>query len=405
MMIEAELCRFLVENSPDALSHHSRDGVFLSASPACRGVFGCEPEELLDHALPDLLASEDGEELRTGWAAALQCERQTILRYRFPRAHGRIACIETRLRVVPAAPRGAPGSGETPGYVVCSSRDVSAQEEVERALAARLERAELAERHRDILVEMTPGLVWFGPVSPDLKKYHVTYMSAYLFEATGYSPRQWLETPGFWASIIHPADKARVLGATGAAMADGVPIPAYRLLARDGRVLWVQSFMRIERDAAGTPVRMYGLTLDVTIFKEAELERAAALERIRELSAPIIPVSDDVIVLPLIGAVDAARAEQVLVSLLSGVVAAKARIAIIDMTGVAMVDATSCATLMRAAGGVRMLGARVVLTGVQPGVAVTLVSLGLDGLTITTRSTLQSAIREFVTRPRGAAQR
>ena len=103
---------------------------------------------------------------------------------------------------------------------------------------------------------MIPGLVWFGPVSPDLKSYRAVYISEYLFRATGYTAKQWLETPGFWASILHPEDREQNLKDVPAAMAAERPIGPYRILAGDARVLWLKSQLLIERDAAGVPVRM-----------------------------------------------------------------------------------------------------------------------------------------------------
>jgi hypothetical protein len=84
--------------------------------------------------------------------------------------------------------RAVPAAGTTEARLVCSSRDVSAQAAAEQETRARLERAELAEESRDNLVAMMPGFVWYGPISPDLSTYHVTYMSDYLPKVTGYSP-------------------------------------------------------------------------------------------------------------------------------------------------------------------------------------------------------------------------
>src|SRR4029079_9120782 len=108
--------------------------------------------------------------------------------------------------------------------------------------------------------------------------YHVTYMTDYLARVTGYSPQEWIETPWFWRSIIHPDDRDRVVAAASEVRPDGMPGPTYRVFAKDGRTIWLQTYMRIQRDAAGMAVRMYGLTLDVTIFKDAERKIEELLE-------------------------------------------------------------------------------------------------------------------------------
>jgi rsbT co-antagonist protein RsbR len=99
-----------------------------------------------------------------------------------------------------------------------------------------------------------------------------------------------------------------------------------------------------------------------------------------------------VVVLPLIGTVDSRRAQQVMETLLEGVATSRAQVAILDITGVVVVDTQVADALVRAAQAVKLLGAQVVLTGIRPEVAQTLVGLGVDLSGIVTRSTLQSGI-------------
>lgn len=113
---------------------------------------------------------------------------------------------------------------------------------------------------------------------------------------------------------------------------------------------------------------------------------------IQELSTPLIPISDDVLIMPLIGSIDSSRAQQVLERLLTGVAESRAHTVILDITGVAVVDTQVANALIRAAQAVRLLGARIVLTGIRPEIAQTLVGLGIDLQNITTRGTLQTGI-------------
>jgi rsbT co-antagonist protein RsbR len=117
--------------------------------------------------------------------------------------------------------------------------------------------------------------------------------------------------------------------------------------------------------------------------------QAAALA---ELSTPLIPLSDKVVVMPLIGAVDSRRAQQVLETLLQGIAANGVEVAILDITGVPVVDTQVANALLQAAKSVKLLGARVMLTGIRPEVAQTLVGLGADLGGIVTHGTLQSGI-------------
>jgi PAS domain S-box-containing protein len=150
----------------------------------------------------------------------------------------------------------------------------------------------------------------------------------------------------------------------------------------------------------GDQHRYIGVAHDLTERKRAAEEHARLQERIiqaqaatlAELSTPLIPISDHVVVMPLIGAIDSDRAGQVLETLLHGIERSHARVAILDITGVPLVDTQVAKSLITAAQAVRLLGARIVLTGIRPEVAQTLVGLGVDLGDIVTHSTLQSGI-------------
>ena len=113
---------------------------------------------------------------------------------------------------------------------------------------------------------------------------------------------------------------------------------------------------------------------------------------LRELSTPLIPISDRVVVMPLIGAINSRRAQQVIETLLHGLADSRADRAILDITGVLVVDTQVANALVAAAQAVKLLGATVILTGIRPEVAQTLVGLGIDLRGIVTCGTLQSGI-------------
>ncbi len=140
---------------------------------------------------------------------------------------------------------------------------------------------------------------------------------------------------------------------------------------------------------------------DIQIRRRTEQERnqlqneiirghAAVLAR---LSAPLIPLSDNVVVMPLVGALDGERLQQITNNLLDGISSQRARVALLDMTGVPNVDREVASRLLRAAQGIRLLGADLILTGVQPDVAQALISVGGDLSDLQTYPTLQQGIR------------
>jgi predicted ATPase/GAF domain-containing protein/tRNA A-37 threonylcarbamoyl transferase component Bud32 len=142
------------------------------------------------------------------------------------------------------------------------------------------------------------------------------------------------------------------------------------------------------------------LQIELTQREQAERERAALQERmidaqrsrLLEMSTPLIPITDRIMVMPLIGTVDAERAEQVLEAALEGAQRHRARVVILDITGMKHIDIQVVSSLLRTAAALLLLGAQAVLTGIRPEVARAMVNLGVDLSTIVTRGTLQSGI-------------
>lgn len=128
-----------------------------------------------------------------------------------------------------------------------------------------------------------------------------------------------------------------------------------------------------------------------------ELEaRLALIERqqavIRDLETPIIQVWDKVLTLPMIGIVDSKRAARVMDDLLQSVVRTSARFAILDLTGVELVDTATASYLLQMIHAIRLLGAEGILTGIRPTVAQTVISLGVDLQGIPTHGTLRHGL-------------
>jgi PAS domain S-box-containing protein len=134
--------------------------------------------------------------------------------------------------------------------------------------------------------------------------------------------------------------------------------------------------------------------------RRAEAEQARLRERVMraqeellaELSTPLIPLSREIVLVPIIGAVDSNRARQMIDALLRGLEQTRSPVAIMDITGVAVVDEHVANTLLQSAQAARLLGTDVILTGIRSGVARSLVRLGLDLSGVSTRKTLQEGI-------------
>ncbi|MBN2381006.1 STAS domain-containing protein [candidate division WOR-3 bacterium] len=114
---------------------------------------------------------------------------------------------------------------------------------------------------------------------------------------------------------------------------------------------------------------------------------------IEELSTPIIKIWDEVLVLPLIGALDTRRSQKLTESLLTEIALTQSKIAILDITGVPGVDSAVANHLLKTVSSVKLLGAHCVVTGIRPEVAQTIVHLGVDLSDVETLSNLSEGLK------------
>jgi rsbT co-antagonist protein RsbR len=167
-----------------------------------------------------------------------------------------------------------------------------------------------------------------------------------------------------------------------------------------GSVVPVNATMFTIHDARGNPHLTACIARDISREEAAEAERAALQQQVieaqqvtlRELSNPLLPISDNVVIMPLIGNIDSRRAQTMLEGLLEGVAEHQAELVILDITGVRMVDTQVAQAFIQAAQAVRLLGAQVILTGIQPQIAQTLIHLGVDMNIFQTFGNLQAGI-------------
>lgn len=127
-------------------------------------------------------------------------------------------------------------------------------------------------------------------------------------------------------------------------------------------------------------------------LKAAFAEKTRLLDLIRQASTPIAPVHDGILVVPLVGMFDALRAQALTEALLGGVTRTRAHVVILDISGVPIFDLEAAEHIIRTAGAVRLLGATLILVGLSPGVAATIVELGVDLTGLVTLGTLQAGL-------------
>jgi rsbT co-antagonist protein RsbR len=134
--------------------------------------------------------------------------------------------------------------------------------------------------------------------------------------------------------------------------------------------------------------------VSVGFVQERERVIRQQQEAIRELSTPVLQVRERLLILPIIGVVDSERARQLTEQLLRGVRSNRAKVVVMDITGVPSVDATVANHLVQTVEASRLLGATVIVTGLSPEIAQTLVTIGVDLSKMNTVGDLQGGIEE-----------
>jgi PAS domain S-box-containing protein len=143
--------------------------------------------------------------------------------------------------------------------------DITARREAEAGLAE-------AEARYRALVEQLPAIAYIDPVD----RHGTVYISPQTEAILGYTPDEWYANPDLWQQIVHPEDRDRPAAAGGDPNAS-----SYRLIAKDGREVWILDQSRPVYDDAGTLVYWQGLLLDMTDQRRTlELEQALELERV-----------------------------------------------------------------------------------------------------------------------------
>jgi rsbT co-antagonist protein RsbR len=135
-------------------------------------------------------------------------------------------------------------------------------------------------------------------------------------------------------------------------------------------------------------------TVAVGFVQERERIIREQQEAIRELSTPVLPVRERLLILPIIGVIDPQRARQLTEQLLRGIRTNRAKVVVIDITGVPAIDSTVANHLVQTVESARLLGATVIVTGLSPEIAQTLVTIGVELSKMTTVGDLRGGIEE-----------
>jgi PAS domain S-box-containing protein len=168
---------------------------------------------------------------------------------------------------------------------------------------------------------------------------------------------------------------------------------ALNLRHRDGHVRSVLYNASLYRDEAGQVIGVFAAARDITERKRAEELIAQQTREILEIATPVVQVWDGVVAVPLIGSLDSERTQQLTERLLEHTMETGSSVALVDITGVPAIDTRTAQHLIETVSAVRLLGAQVILTGIRPAIAQTLVHLGINLSDVITRASLAAGLR------------
>ncbi|WP_437957689.1 STAS domain-containing protein [Sorangium sp. So ce119] len=358
----------LFARSPDLLFVASAEGALLHPSGGLREALGAGVA--IGALLADLAHPDDREALSAAWATVLQGDEPVSLSVRLRDGDGayrRLSCSASR---------------SSDGSAVLGS--LRAAPEIADEAQAKLR---LKARILDAIAEHMESVAFWSTDRDGLCRYHAGKALA----KAGLKIGQFVGL-----NLLDLFGSVPEFAGAREQWFDG----AVRRFSNESHGLEWDNWIIPLRDDSGERVEgMIGLSLDITESRRAENELRVQLDQIaaqqkviRDLSTPIIEVWDGVLTLPMVGTVDSVRTAEVMDSLLSQIVEKRARFAILDLTGVEVVDTRVASHLIQLVTAIRLLGADGIVAGIKPNVAQTMVALGLDLSQLNTQRNLRAAL-------------
>ena len=266
----------LVTGSPAVIYSYRATGDFAPTfvSENIRNWLGYEPEEYLHDAdfwrsrvHPEDLAATEAE------SAKLFKHGRNTVEYRFLKKDGSYCWVNDAQQLI----RDKEGQAIE---VIGSWSDVTKRKQAEEAAAA----ASIRVQH---LLARSPAVIYAFEASGD---YRPTFISQNIKELLGYERQEYLESPEFWRSRVHPADLARIEKGYSRLFEEGHLSNEYRFRKKDGNYCWISDDLQMIRNATGDPIEIIGAWNDITARKQLSEVLVAAQDRLVRLlaSAPAV---------------------------------------------------------------------------------------------------------------------
>ncbi len=250
-----ERLRVMVEVEPECVKVLTRAGTLLEMNRAGLAMLEADrADQLVGTSILGIIAPEH----RDAFLSLIQRAREEAsesLQFEIVGLKGTRRWLETRAVALPG----------DPNLVLELTRDITEQRRASRELQD-------AEARYRTLVEQVPVIIYDWHVDRDVDHVAENYISPQIERILGFAPEEWLADPNLWLARTHPDDRARVVAGTLRSVEEGVPFDMeYRMLARDGRVVWLLDRAEVlEFDRIGRPTLFHGVQFDITAQKVAE---------------------------------------------------------------------------------------------------------------------------------------
>jgi methyl-accepting chemotaxis protein len=166
----------------------------------------------------------------------------------------------------------------------------------------------------------------------------------------------------------------------------------FKRLSKDGAEIWLQASYNPIFDIEGRPLKVVKFASDITV--EVQKRSLALLE----MSTPVTKIWDGVLFAPIVGIVDSKRSVDIMDKALNSIADTRASTLLLDIGGVAVVDTAVANHLIKIARAAVLMGCKTIISGISPAIAQTIAELGIDMGAIQTTSTIESALRDAITR-------
>jgi len=354
---------------------------YVYGNPATEAITGVPPSEVVGVRLSDTNPTPAQREMFRKYAGVIE-DRQGI-DTEYQHSHARTG------RDAHYAVKAFPLSGQTLGVIF---EDVTERRNMEESLRK-------TSQFLDSILDNIP-IVIFIKEAHELRYIHVNRYMEEVFDGTA---QPWVGKTDF---EVFPREVAELFVRKDLEVFEGrkiVDIPEEVVPLKDGKSFIAHTRKIPLFDEDGKPLYLIGLSEDITEHKTAEEARRREMvlletqtklvELVRQLSTPLLPLAEGVLVAPLVGQMDEARGQHFMEALLAGIQQFEAKTVLIDITGVPSMDAAVAEQLSRATQAARLLGTETALVGVSPQVAKTIVELGVDFRDLVTYADLRAGLR------------